>query len=81
MNAMAHFVGSLSDGALLAQVSGSGASTLQQIVAIFPWWAWVAILAIVSSAAIAITRMVIGHRERMEYLRQGMQPPPEYPTG
>ncbi len=42
-----------------------------------PWFAWVAIVGIVSGAAQAIVQSLITHRERMAMISQGMYPDAE----
>ena len=39
-----------------------------------PWFAWIAIVAILCGTATAITRMIIDHRERLERIRAGDLP-------
>lgn len=39
-----------------------------------PWFAWVAIIAIVTGAASSIVAMLIKHRERMAMIERGMNP-------
>ena len=45
-------------------------SILQSI----PWFAWIAIIAILSSAMVSIFRGIHRHEERMEMIKQGMDP-------
>jgi uncharacterized membrane protein (DUF106 family) len=39
-----------------------------------PWFAWVAIVAIISGSVTTIVKDRIRHRERMEMIRMGMHP-------
>lgn len=47
---------------------------LGDILARFPWWAWVAIIVIVGGIIRQVVAMNHKHRERMEMIRQGMDP-------
>ena len=49
----------------------TGMQDFWQWTASLPWYAWVAIVAIVGGVATKITTMVLTHRERMEAIRQG----------
>ena len=40
-----------------------------------PWYAWVAIVAILGGSATKITKMIITHVENMERIRHGDSPP------
>lgn len=44
------------------------------ILTALPWFAWIAIVAIVGSTVSAVTKMIVTHHERMEMIRQGMNP-------
>lgn len=44
------------------------------IIQALPWFAWVAIIAIVGGCITSITRMCMRHRERMAMITQGMHP-------
>jgi hypothetical protein len=44
------------------------------LVATLPWFAWIAIVAIVSSTVGGIVKTLIIHRERMAMIRQGIPP-------
>jgi hypothetical protein len=44
------------------------------ILQALPWYAWVAIVAIIGSTIGSVTNMIIKHHERMEMIRQGMNP-------
>lgn len=46
-----------------------------------PWWAWIAIVAIVSGTISGIVQMRHKHAERMEMIRQGMNPDGGKPAG
>ncbi len=50
--------------------------TLERILIGIPWFAWIAIVAILASAAKSAMRMTHEHAERMESLKQGIQPAP-----
>lgn len=39
-----------------------------------PWFAWVAIVAIVSSALVSIAKSIHRHQERMAMIKQGLDP-------
>lgn len=41
-----------------------------------PWYAWIAIIAIVGGLISGLTKMVIAHREKMALIAQGMNPDP-----
>lgn len=41
-----------------------------------PWYAWIAIVAIVCGAITKMLSMTHEHRERLEMIRQGMNPGP-----
>ena len=47
---------------------------LAEMLRSFPWWAWIPIIAIVGGTVQQIIRMNHKHRERMEMIRQGMDP-------
>jgi hypothetical protein len=44
------------------------------ILTALPWFAWIAIVAIVGSTVGTVTKMITTHHERMEMIRQGMNP-------
>jgi hypothetical protein len=44
------------------------------ILATLPWFAWIAIVAIVSGSVCGTLKTLIIHRERMAMIRQGMHP-------
>jgi hypothetical protein len=39
-----------------------------------PWFAWIAIVAIIGSTVGSVTKMLVTHHERIEMIRQGMNP-------
>jgi len=41
-----------------------------------PWYAWVAIVAILGGSATSMTKAIVNHRERIERIRAG-DPPTE----
>ncbi|MGE3822257.1 MAG: hypothetical protein AB7I30_22815 [Isosphaeraceae bacterium] len=47
---------------------------LATVLSTIPWYAWIAIVAIVCSAASQTYRWRCRHAERMEMIRQGMNP-------
>lgn len=51
------------------------------LVEAIPWYAWIAIVAIVGGIIVQIVSMQHKHAERMEMLRQGIAPPPEKEEG
>jgi hypothetical protein len=44
------------------------------ILATLPWFAWIAIVAIVSGSVCGTLKTLIIHRERMAMIRNGMHP-------
>jgi len=58
--------------------AGSGSvsmsSDVTQMVVSIPWWAWIAIVAIVCGSVSGIVKMRYQHLERIEMIRQGMNP-------
>jgi hypothetical protein len=44
------------------------------ILATLPWFAWIAIVAILSGTVGGILKTLIIHRERMAMIRQGLHP-------
>lgn len=46
----------------------------QSVFGLWPWFAWVAIVAIVSGSISGMLKMWLTHRERIEMIRQGMNP-------
>ncbi len=52
----------------------STGSDLAQILGALPWFAWVAIVAIVFGCLSGIIQGARTHRERLEMIRQGMHP-------
>jgi hypothetical protein len=50
---------------------------LSNLIAGMPWFGWVAIVAIVMGVTYSIVLASMRHTERMEQIRQGMDPGPE----
>ena len=48
---------------------------LQQVLGALPWFAWIAIVAILGGCASRIIVAIIKHREEMERIRFGDSPP------
>jgi hypothetical protein len=48
--------------------------TAVPILATLPWFAWIAIVAIVSGSVCGTLKTLIIHRERMAMIRHGMHP-------
>ena len=46
-----------------------------------PWWAWISIVVIISGAVTQVVKMQHAHAERMEMIRQGMNPDGGKPAG
>jgi uncharacterized membrane protein (DUF106 family) len=44
------------------------------VISALPWFAWVAIVAIVSGTISSIFKMLITHKERMTMIQHGMHP-------
>lgn len=49
-------------------------------LSLIPWYAWVAIVGIVSGSVSGIVKMLIDHRERMAMIDRGMNPDDPRPT-
>jgi hypothetical protein len=49
-------------------------SSLVQLASMIPWFAWIPIFAILGGSAISITKIVTDHLERMERIRNGINP-------
>ncbi|CAN5867069.1 hypothetical protein BH23PLA1_BH23PLA1_09420 [soil metagenome] len=49
-------------------------SQLAQILGALPWFAWIAIVAIVFGCLTGLIQGARTHRERLEMIRQGMHP-------
>jgi hypothetical protein len=45
-----------------------------KILGTIPWFAWIAIVAIVGETTVRIVKMKIAHIERMQMIQQGMHP-------
>ena len=48
---------------------------LHLVLDTLPWYAWIAIVAILGGAATRITLMIFKHREEMERIKFGDSPP------
>ena len=49
---------------------------IEQVLLSIPWFAWIAIVAILAGAVKSIVQMTHEHAERMESIRQGREPGP-----
>lgn len=47
---------------------------IQQILNAMPWYAWIAVIVLAGGIVRQIVSMSHKHRERMEMIRQGMDP-------
>lgn len=47
---------------------------LRDVLTAIPWYAWVAIVAIIGGTVSGIVKVVLRHQERMERIRRGMDP-------
>ncbi|QDV91712.1 hypothetical protein RAS2_28160 [Phycisphaerae bacterium RAS2] len=47
---------------------------IQQILSAMPWYAWIAVIVLVGGIIRQVVSMSHKHRERMEMIRQGMDP-------
>ena len=47
---------------------------LIDVLGSLPWFAWIAIVAIMGGTAQSITKAIHHHRQRMELIQQGMDP-------
>ncbi len=45
-----------------------------EILRSIPWFAWIAIIAIISSAVVSLVGLIHRHDERMAMIKQGMDP-------
>lgn len=45
-----------------------------QILTVLPWWAWIAIVGIICGSVSGFFQMRYRHLERIEMIRQGMNP-------
>jgi hypothetical protein len=50
---------------------------LSKVIASMPWFGWIAIVGIVMGVLYSIVLASMRHSERMEKIRQGMDPGPE----
>lgn len=50
------------------------AESIVNILSALPWFAWIAVAAIVGSTISTVCAMVIKHRERMAMIHQGVHP-------
>ena len=48
--------------------------SLRQVLHALPWYAWIAIVAIIGTTVRSVVKMSHQHRERMEMIRQGLDP-------
>ena len=48
--------------------------SLTQVLHALPWFAWIAIAAIIGATVRRVVKMSQLHRERMEMIRQGLDP-------
>ncbi len=51
-----------------------GLASVEGVLNAFPWWAWIAIVAVVGETVRQVVKMNHKHRERIEMIRQGMDP-------
>jgi hypothetical protein len=49
-------------------------SNVQTVFDAMPWYAWIAIVAIVSGTISGIVKMLVTHKERMTMIQHGMHP-------
>jgi cation transporter-like permease len=49
-------------------------NAIVSILNALPWFAWIAIVAIISGSLSSVVKMLITHHERIEMIRQGMNP-------
>ena len=47
---------------------------LVEVLRTLPWYAWIAIVGIISGTVHKVFKLSHQHRERMEMIRQGMDP-------
>ena len=47
---------------------------MYEILLKIPWFAWIAIVAILCSAVVSVFKGIHRHEERMEMIKQGMDP-------
>jgi len=47
---------------------------LEDVLESIPWYAWVAIIAIIGGTVTSVTKMILHHQERMEMIQRGMDP-------
>jgi hypothetical protein len=50
--------------------------TLKEILVGIPWFAWIAIVAILGGITSGIIKMILRHSERMEMIERGINPGP-----
>ncbi len=48
--------------------------TLEDVLEGIPWYAWIAIIAIIGGTVSSLVRVILRHQERMERIRRGMDP-------
>lgn len=56
-------------------------SEVVHLFSAIPWFAWIAIVAIISSGIAGVVKMRYQHLERIEMIRQGMNPDAGKPAG
>lgn len=50
--------------------------TFKEVLTSIPWFAWVAIVAIIGGITSGIIKMILRHSERMEMIERGIDPGP-----
>ena len=55
--------------------------TAVTVLQAMPWWAWISIVAIVCGAVTQVLKMQHAHAERIEMIRQGINPDGGKPGG
>ena len=54
---------------------------MHEVLEVFPWWAWIPIVAMVCGSISGVVKMRYSHLERIEMIRQGMNPDGGKPAG
>jgi hypothetical protein len=54
---------------------------MTDVLSVFPWWAWIPIVAIVCGCISGVVKMRYNHLERIEMIRHGMSPAGGKPAG
>lgn len=57
-----------------AQAHAHDSSLFSRVLLSIPWWAWIAIVAIISSCLGETFKAVLRHNERMALIRMGLHP-------